>query len=108
MDQRRIPSITGSLEQSAKELGQGFKRAPHIKWNSENSQQQPQQPQANIQRTIRPQGNQQMPNPPNIPINNYDPTMDKFRKWLFYILTILIGGLAATLIVWRIALRFLS
>lgn len=38
---------------------------------------------------------------------SYDPTMEKYRKVLFWILTVLVGGGALILIVTRIVKRFL-
>lgn len=94
--------MTDSLGKSAETLGQGFRDIPHIRIGA--SDQQP--PQV---RPVQTPTNQQMQNPQvNIPINQYDPMTEKFRKWMFWILTMLIGGLAVVLVVWRIALRFIG
>ncbi len=99
-----FPSITNSLEQSVGGLREGFQSLPKVKiGQSQPVQQQPVQQVQPTQPVI------QQPIPPPQPVQQqYIPnSIDKAKFWIFWILTILIGGLATLLIIWRIISRFI-
>lgn len=106
MEDKRLPSITESLRASANDLRQGFENVPHIKTYEYPQPTQPQQPPVS-QPVQPPQPPQPVQQPIPHPTYDYDPSINKARKWMFWILTILIGGLALILIIWRILLRFI-
>jgi hypothetical protein len=111
MEQRRYPSVTDSLERSAKDLGDGFRRVPHIKFGNSEERIERRRKDSKPVRIKKPSNSNPSseidrdPKQPKIPIHNYDPVMDNFRKWMLWILTGLIGGLAVILIIWRILSR---
>ena len=74
----------GNLGQQFEEIGKTFREVkeniPHIKLGDNKSVNKPIQ---------------------------YNPLTEKIRKWLFIGLTILVGGTAVALIVWRLISRFI-
>lgn len=135
MEEKRFPSVTDSMERAVKDLREGFQNLPHVKVGEQKQppqqvpqqpvqQQNPNQPMQNphypqyqqpIQQPQQPVPQYQQPiqqpihpyNPvTNIPRSNPDTGMERFRKWMFWTLTILVGVTALILIVSRVVLRF--
>ena len=89
MDQRDVqvyPTLTKSLNNTARDIGQILPR------RIQGGNPPPQQP---VQQAMP-----QQPQPE-------DPNVARFRKWLLYILSGIVGGAAVILIVWRIVLKFI-
>ena len=106
MDRKGVPSVTDSLEQSAKQLGEGIRSIPRIQLGSQPNQQVQQPVQQPVQ--PQPQTPQVTPQTPPPKKGSGDDIVEKMRRWLLIGLTILIGGLAVVLIIWRIVLRFIG
>lgn len=87
MEDRRYPSVTGSLEQSAQEIGQAIRGSPRVQVGNPQTVQPIQQPV------------QQAPQPvPIRPQTEEDPFMKKFRRIMLISLSALIAGVAVIMI----------